>query len=79
MPVTSNRKHFWYFLLSLGGVMGIGFFIAFLYAAPAMPLNEEHTTSLNTDTCVSCHLVGDEATPAMPHRPFPGCRICHGE
>lgn len=78
MPVNAEKRSFWLFLLSLGGLMAIGFLAAFLYAAPTMPTDDQHHNQMTAETCLSCHLAFSENIPVMPHVSMPGCVFCHG-
>jgi hypothetical protein len=59
--------------------MAVGFFAAFLYAAPTMTQDEQHHNTMTAADCLSCHLLGNAQTPIIPHVSMPGCVFCHGQ
>jgi hypothetical protein len=57
---------------------GVGFLFIRNQQAPYLPADEEHTSFVNTDTCLICHGV-DGGAPRSPNHPIGRrCMQCHG-
>lgn len=73
---AASRRIFWMVLLACGGLMLVGFMVAFWSAAPALSAIPQHTGDINQTACLDCHLRGVKG-PLMPHRDFGRCSVCH--